>query len=208
MVKLLRTVAEYAAPYAIIVTEVNFPYKYNLSYIEARHEANMAYHFALPPLVIDSFLRKDASILQQEAARIRQDLPFLNFLSSHDGIGLLSARDILSPSRFEALLETTEAHGGRISYKATTDRGSMPYELNITFYDAVNDPLHPRYGTRCQPFHGRLLDYAGEKGVPGIYIHDLLGSRNDVKAVEATGINRMINRERLSVEELSGTLRP
>ena len=206
MVKLLRTVAEYAAPYAIIVTEVNFPYKYNLSYIEARHEANMAYHFALPPLVIDSFLHKDASILQQETARIRQDLPFLNFLSSHDGIGLSSARDILPPSRFEALLETTEAHGGRISYKATTDHGSMPYELNITFYDAMNDPLHPDIERDVSRFMAACSIMLVEKGVPGIYIHSLLGSRNDVKAVEATGINRMINRERLWAEELSGDL--
>ena len=55
MVKLLRIVTEYVAPYAIIVAEVNFPYKDNVSYVKTRHEATMAYHFSLPPLVIDSF---------------------------------------------------------------------------------------------------------------------------------------------------------
>ncbi len=201
MVKLLRTVAEHVAPYAIIVTEVNFPYTDNLSYVEARHEANMAYHFALPPLVIDGFIHKDTSILQKETARIRQDLLFLNILSSHDGIGLLSAREILPQSRFEALLEMTKAHGGRISYKAT-DHGSTPYELNITYYDAINDPLHPDTKADVRRFIAACSILLADKGVPGIYIHCLLGSRNDVKGVEATGTNRMINRERLSADEL------
>jgi len=205
MVKLLRTVAEHVAPYAVIVTEVNFPYTDNLSYIEARHEANMAYHFALPPLAIDSFIHKDTSILQEETARIRQDLLFMNILSSHDGIGLLSAREILPRSRFDALLEMTVAHGGRISYKAT-DHGSMPYELNITYYDAINSPLHPDTKIDVKRFMAACSLMLVDKGVPGIYIHCLLGSRNDVNGVEATGINRMINRERLSAEELSHDL--
>ena len=66
MVRLLRTIAEYVAPYAILVAEVNFPYEENLSYIRSRHEATMAYHFALPPLVIDSFIHKETTILQEE----------------------------------------------------------------------------------------------------------------------------------------------
>ena len=36
------------------------------------------------------------------------------------------------------------------------------------------------------------------KGVPGIYIHSLLGSRNYYRGVEDSGIKRMINRETLS----------
>lgn len=76
IVKLLRTVMEYAAPYAILVAEVNFPYKENISYVEARHEASLAYHFSLPPIVIDAFIHEDTSILQKETARIREDLLF------------------------------------------------------------------------------------------------------------------------------------
>jgi len=201
MVKLLRTITEYIAPYAIIVTEVNFPYKDNVSYIEARHEAIMAYHFALPPLVTDSFIHEDTSFLQEETTRIRQDLPFLNFLSSHDGIGLLTARKILPRSRFETLLETTEAHGGRISYKAT-DQGSVPYELNITYYDAINDPSHPDPEADVRRFMAASSIMLADKGVPGIYIHCLLGSRNDLKGVKETGINRMINRGKVVADEL------
>jgi len=45
-----------------------------------------------------------------------------------------------------------------------------------------------------------------DKGVPGIYIHCLLGSRNYLEGVKKTAINRMINREKLSAEEVSKDL--
>ena len=202
IVKFLRTIAEYAAPYTIILTEVNFPFKDNVSYLEARHEANMAYHFALPPLVIDSFNYSDTSLLQTETARIRRDLVFMNFLTTHDGIGLLSAKELLPPYRFKKLLETIKTHGGEISYRSI-NRSHTPYELNTTSYDAINDPYRPdtekdvkRYLAACAVI---LLD----KGIPGIYIHCLLGSRNNLKGLAETGEKRMINRERLSFEALS-----
>jgi glycosidase len=201
MVKLFRTVAEYVAPYAVILTEVNFPYEDNISYLEARHEANMAYHFSLPPLVIDGFASKDTSYLQEETNRIRQDLVFFNFLASHDGIGLLAAKGILPPPRFQELLGITIEHGGLISYKAGQE-GKVPYELNITFYDAINDPSHPDQEIDVRRFMAANSIMLADKGVPGIYIHCLLGSRNFLQGVKDTGTNRMINREKLSEEGL------
>lgn len=206
IVKFLRTVAEYVAPYAVILTEVNFPYNDNVSYIEARHEANLAYHFALPPLVIDGFNYKDTAILQAETARIRRDLLFMNFLTSHDGIGLLSAKNLLPSSRFKMLLETIKAHGGEISYKATNDASRSPYELNTTAYDAINDPRLPSREKDIKRYVAACAVALSDKGIPGIYIHCLLGSRNNLKGVEKTGEKRMINRERLSLEALSRDL--
>ena len=201
MVQLLKSVAEYIAPYSIMVTEVNFPFKDNVSYLEARHEADMAYHFSLPPLIIDGFARKDASILQKETKRIRQDLLFFNFFASHDGIGLLGAKKILPPPRLEGLLKTTTGHGGLISYKAT-EQGQAPYELNITCYDAVNNRSNPDQEVDIRRFMAANSIVLAEKGVPGIYIHCLLGSRNYMEGVQETGINRMINREQFAAEDL------
>ncbi|EFK08872.1 alpha amylase, catalytic domain protein [delta proteobacterium NaphS2] len=206
IVKLLRIVAEYVAPYAVILTEVNFPYNDNVSYLEARHEANLAYHFALPPLVIDSFHYRDTTILQEETARIRRDLLFMNFLTSHDGIGLLSAKEVLPPFRFKSLLETIEAHGGEISYKAANDASRSPYELNTTAYDAINDPFRPDREKDVKRYLAACAVALCDKGIPGIYIHCLLGSRNNLKGVDETGEKRMINRERLSFEALSRDL--
>ncbi len=205
IVKFLRTVAEYAAPYAIILTEVNFPFSDNVSYLEARHEANMAYHFALPPLVIDSFNYKDTSILRTETAHIRQDLVFMNFLTTHDGIGLLSAKELLPSHRFKKLIETIKTHGGEISYRSVNE-SHTPYELNTTSYDAINDPHLPDMEKDIKRYLAACAIVLLDKGVPGIYIHCLLGSRNNLKGLEETGVKRMINRERLNFKALSREL--
>ena len=44
------------------------------------------------------------------------------------------------------------------------------------------------------------------QGVPGIYIHSLLGSRNDYYGKEISGIPRRINREQLDYETLTEQL--
>jgi glycosidase len=205
IVRLLRAILEYAAPYAVIVTEVNFPYKDNVSYFGEGHEANMVYKFSLPPLVMDAFARKDTSYLRKVKKRLREDLLFFNFLASHDGIALLAAQEILEEKDFENLLEITKSHGGFISYRAT-DGGNVPYELNISYFDAINDPNRlndPLAGKRFIASQAIMLAL---KGIPGIYVHSLLGSRNYYQGLKDTGMKRTINRETLREEDLQASL--
>lgn len=206
IVKLIRTILECVAPYAVILTEANFPYKDNVAYFGEGHEANMVYNFALPPLVIDAFIRKNTSCLQVETRKIRQNLMFFNFLASHDGIGLLSAKQILPQKNFEDLLRTTLEHQGRISYKTSLSEGRKPYELNISYFDAINDPEHPVSATDVKRFVASQAILLADKGIPGIYFHSLLGSRNFLDGVKETGINRMINREKLHEDDLNAAL--
>ena len=77
-----------------------------------------------------------------------------------------------------------------------------PYEFNITYLDALKEP-----GIADDPFHiPRFLASQAVAlalpGVPAIYIHSLLGSRNWIAGVEATGQARTINREKLSADDL------
>lgn len=69
IVRLFRSVLEYVAPYALILTEANFPYKENISYFGEGHEANMVYKFSLPPLVMDAFARKDTPYIKSVTER-------------------------------------------------------------------------------------------------------------------------------------------
>ena len=43
-------------------------------------------------------------------------------------------------------------------------------------------------------------------GVPGIYIHSLLGSSNDIEGLASLGYNRAINREKLDFDKLVAAL--
>ncbi|MCA9889381.1 MAG: sugar phosphorylase, partial [Anaerolineae bacterium] len=43
-------------------------------------------------------------------------------------------------------------------------------------------------------------------GVPAIYIHSLLGSRNDIAGMESSGVNRRINRAKLAYTDVQAEL--
>jgi glucosylglycerate phosphorylase len=205
IVRLLRGVLDYAAPYAGILTEANFPDKDNLAYLGKGHQADMVYNFSLPPLVIDAFARGDMTSIMEETNNTPQDVLFFDFLASHDGIGLLSAKTNLKQADFLNLIQLIKDHEGLISYKAT-ERGRAPYELNISYFDAICDPQGPGGPAAVKKFMASQAVMLFLKGIPGIYIHSLLGSRNDHRAVEKTGIKRMINRGRIREKELEKAL--
>jgi hypothetical protein len=194
------------APYALILTEANFPYKENIAYFGERHEAQMVYRFSLPPLVVDAFSRRDTSYIKKITNRKRQDLLFFDFLASHDGIALLAAREILSEEAFEGLLKLTTLHGGLVSSRST-ETGEQPYELNLSYFDAINDPNAPDDPFRVERFMASQAIMLTLKGVPGVYVHSLLGSQNNLSGVEETGISRMINREKLQAGRLDASLK-
>lgn len=199
IVRLFRSILQYVAPYALILAEANFPYKDNISYLGEGDEAHMVYQFSLPPLVLDAFARKNASHINELTERTRQDLLFFDFLASHDGIGLPGARGILDDGELENLRRITTAHNGLISYE-TKDGEKVPYELNITYFDAINDPARPDDPYAVKRFIASQAVMLVLKGVPGIYIHSLLGTGNDRQGAKETGIKRMINRRNLSLE--------
>jgi sucrose phosphorylase len=101
--------------------------------------------------------------------------------------------------------------GGLISYKATTE-GEIPYEMNINYLSAVADPALPAE-QRARMFLASQAVMLTLAGVPGIYVHSLIGSENWTEGVALTGHNRSINRRKLDyatlVDELldEGSLR-
>jgi glycosidase len=205
IVRLLRSIMEYVAPYALILTEANFPYKDNIAYFGEKHEANMVYRFSLPPLVVDAFARKDTTYIKKVTNRKRKGLLFFDFLASHDGIGLLAGKEILKKADFDNLLRIAKAHGGLVSYKSLNG-DKEPYELNISYFDIINDPRVPNDPQAVKRFMAAQAIMLSLKGVPGIYIHSLLGSRNYYKGMEESGVKRMINREKLAEETVDAAL--
>ena len=144
IIQLMRAVLDKVAPEVLLITETNVPHAENLSYFgDGTNETQLVYNFALPPLVLHSLLTGSAAALNRWTASLR--LPsdraaFFNFLASHDGIGLNPARGLLSEAQVEALVSAAIAHGGLVSYKHNADGTRSPYELNITYFDALSDP--------------------------------------------------------------------
>ncbi len=212
ILKLLRDIISLVAPHVALVTETNVPHEENVVYFgNGRDEAHMIYNFALPPLVLHTFYRGDARILSAwaESLTVPSDTTtFFNFLDSHDGIGLLGAKNILSPEDLERLCRRVEIHGGLISYKTAEDGRAVPYELNITWYSALNkkqkgDPLR----IQIRRFIASRAIALVLRGVPGIYLHSLFGSHNDHTAVEAARENRIINRAIVECRSIMRSMR-
>ncbi|MDQ6919420.1 MAG: alpha-amylase family glycosyl hydrolase, partial [Candidatus Dormibacteraeota bacterium] len=134
VVKLFRDVLDEVAPRVEIVTETNVPQRDNLSYFgDGRDEAQMVYQFPLAPLVLDAFTHGDTTRLTAWAGSLgppSERTAFFNFLASHDGIGVVPARDLLSEAEIGGLARRVLAHGGQVSDKANPDGSVSPYELN------------------------------------------------------------------------------
>ena len=206
MVKLFRAVLDAVAPHVMLIAETNVPHEENISYFgEAGDEAQMVYNFSLPPLLLHCFTTGDVRPLSRWAETL--DLPhprtaFFNFTASHDGIGVRPLEGIVSQEAIEHLMQVVKTNGGNVSYKQNPDGSQSPYELNITYVDALcgnrggGDDLHARRFLASQAIALVL------PGVPAIYIHSLLGSRNWSTGVRSTGRARSINREKLDAFQL------
>jgi glycosidase len=210
-IQLMRAVLDLAAPWVLLITETNVPHQDNLSYFgDGVNEAQLVYNFALPPLVLHSLRTGRATELAAWAAGLQlpsNRVTFFNFLASHDGIGLNPARGLISPADIDALVEQTLKHGGLISYKHNPDGTRSPYEMNISYFDALSDPAGEeplaRSVDRFMAVQAIMLSLAG---MPGIYFHSLFGSRGWPEGVALTGRSRTINRQKFQRAELEQEL--
>lgn len=209
IIQLIRDVLDEVYPGTIIITETNVPHKDNISYFgNGYNEAHMVYQFPLPPLTLYSFLSGNAKYLTKWAQSLEptsNKTTFFNFLASHDGIGVRPAEGILSEQQIEWLCEKVKEHQGFVSYKDNGDGTQSPYELNINYLDALSHPDDAQE-LKVKRFIAAQSILFSMIGVPGIYIHSLLGSQNDHEGVKETGRYRSINREKLCRNQLEEQL--
>jgi len=206
-IKLFRDVLDAVAPHVALITETNVPHKENIRYFGNGHdEAQMVYNFALPPLVLHTFQNGNARKLTEWAdslEKISDTATYFNFLDSHDGIGVMAVKNILTPEEIDLMALRTVEHGGFISYKAEGDGNEVPYELNITWYSAINrDDSNDTRELKIKRYLASRAIALVVMGVPGIYLHGLLGSKNDAEAVLEEGQTRSINRTSIRKKEL------
>ena len=208
LIQLMREVLHEVAPEVIIITETNVPHDENISYFGCgEDEAQMVYNFALPPLIAHSILQENTAVLTQWAQTLTlpsDKVCFFNFSASHDGCGLRPVSGFLSDADLDALVQNTISNGGLVSYRDTTD-GKKPYELNCSYIDILSHPDDNKSlrAKRMLLAQGLVL---AMPGIPGIYFHSLVGSRNDHEGVKLSGINRTINREKFNYDYLVNLL--
>jgi sucrose phosphorylase len=208
-VRLLRTLIESAEEHAIIITETNIPNTQNLTYFGNANEAHGIYNFSLPPLLLNTLLTGNCLYLKRWLMSMppaQDGTMYFNFIASHDGIGLRPAEGLLSETELDNLVQTVQNFGGKISWRTSDTGEQKAYEMNISLYDALQGTVKGKDQWNFERFICAHAIMFALEGIPGIYIHSLLGTQNDYQKLANTHHNRSINRRRWHVTALEEAL--
>ena len=210
IVKLLRLISNLLNVETIIITETNLPEKENLSYFGKNDEANWIYNFSLPPLLIHAFLFENSSYLNKWSKKLpnaKFQNSYLNFIASHDGIGMRPTEGILNERSLNNFLKRLKKNGSKFSYRKIQNKSKKVYEANITVFDALKksdtDPNGKFFLERYIAAHAIMISF---EGIPAIYFNSLFGKSNDEAKYVITGNNRDINRYKWSYENITKKL--
>ena len=210
IVKLLRLISNLLNVETIIITETNLPEKENLSYFGKNDEANWIYNFSLPPLLIHAFLFENSSYLNKWSKKLpnaKFQNSYLNFIASHDGIGMRPTEGILNKRSLNNFLKRLKKNGSKFSYRKVQNKSRKVYEANITVFDALKksdtDPNGKFFLERYIAAHAIMISF---EGIPAVYFNSLFGKANDEAKYVITGNNRDINRYKWSYENITKKL--
>ena len=214
LIKLLRALIEHRDPRAMVITETNVPNRENLTYFGNSNEAHAIYNFSLPPLLVHALVTGEARHLKtwmMSMPPAQLGTAFLNFIASHDGIGLRPTEGLLSDDEIISFIETMKSFGGLVTTRRLADGSGAtiekPYEINISLFDALKGTVEggpdDHQVDRFLAAHTIMLAL---EGIPAIYIHSFLGTQNDDDKVARTGHNRSINRKQWDYDEINRLL--
>ena len=210
IVKLLRVITNLLKIQTVIITETNLPEKENLSYFGRNDEANWIYNFSLPPLLIHAFLFENSSYLikwSKSLPNAKLGNSYLNFIASHDGIGMRPTEGILNKKSLNSFLKRLKKNGSKFSYRKVQNKSKKVYEANITVFDALKksdfDPDEKFSLQRYIAAHAIMISF---EGIPAVYFNSLFGKSNDEAKYVITGNNRDVNRYKWSYKNITKKL--
>ena len=210
LIKILRLLIEHHTPKCVVITETNVPNRENLTYFGNANEAHVIYNFSLPPLLINTLVTGNCRHLKtwlMSMPPAQMGTTYLNFIASHDGVGLRPTDGLLTEEEKLRLINTMESFGGKVSYRRTPDGQDQPYEMNVALFDALKGTAEK--GADHWQLHRFICAHTvmlALEGIPAFYIHSLLGTENDHERFENTGRLRSINRGQWNLDKLETDL--
>ena len=189
---LLNEVRAEAAKYQVeLLPEIHEHYSIQMKI--ADHDY-FVYDFALPMVVLFSLYSGKANRL----ANWLKMSPMKQFttLDTHDGIGVVDARDLLTDEELDYTSEQLYKVGANVKrvYSSEKYNNLDIYQINSTYYSALgNDDSSYLLSRILQCF---------APGIPQIYYVGLLAGENDIELLEATKEGRNINRHYYTLEEI------
>jgi len=121
-------------------------------------------------------------------------------LDTHDGIGVVDVKDLLTDDEIETTKEYLFSRGANVKpiYNTMAYNNLDVYQLNCTYYSALGNNDDAYLLARAIQFFS--------PGIPQVYYVGLLAGENDIDLLEKTKVGRNINRHYYSLEEAEANL--
>ena len=211
IIKFIRLVCDLLKTECIIITETNLPEKENLSYFGNNDEADWIYNFSLAPILVYSLLFEDSNKITKWSKNFpiaKLNNNYLNFIASHDGIGMRPIEGILSTNTQKKFLSRLKKNGGEFSYRKVQGVKKKVYEANITLFNAFKCSDFDKSGIfgfeRYMAAHTIMISF---DGIPAIYFNSMFGNSNDNSKYIISGNKRDLNRYRWNKDKIEDHLK-
>jgi sucrose phosphorylase len=152
------------------------------------------YDFALPMLLLQAVYDGTARNLKHWLSVCPRHQ--FTTLDTHDGIGVVDVRDLMSDEELERTQENVYNRGANVKriYNTAKYQNLDVYQINCTYYSALGEDDEAYLLARAVQFF--------TPGIPQIYYVGALAGRNDIELVEKTKLGRNINRHDYGLEEI------
>lgn len=189
---LLSWIADVVKPYGVeVLPEIHEHYSIQQKIAERGY---WVYDFALPMLVLHALYSGNAERL----AHWLTICPRKQFttLDTHDGIGVVDAKDLLSQQEIEETQEALYQKGANVKkvYSSAEYQNLDVYQINCTYYSALGNDDQAYLLARAIQFFA--------PGIPQVYYVGLLAGENDIDLLERTKEGRSINRHSYTEKEI------
>lgn len=178
-----------------VLPEVHEHYSYQLKLAEKGY---WCYDFALPLLVLNALYHHTNKKLAEWLSICPHKQ--ITTLDTHDGIGIVDARDLLDPEDTKRTIEGLYQKGSNVKriYSGPEYKNLDIYQVNCTYYSALerNDDSY---------LTGRTIQFFAP-GIPQVYYVGLLAGENDIDLVEKTQSGRNINRHNYDLNEIHAAM--
>lgn len=195
--ELLRDIEEIIRPYGVLILpEVHEHYSIQLGIAK---QGFWIYDFALPMLTLHALYSGDGQYLKHwlEMSPKHQ----FTTLDTHDGIGVVDAKDLMPDEQIEFTKEKMFAEGANVKkiYNTAAYSNLDIYQINTTYYSALgnNDAAY---------LLARAIQFFAP-GIPQVYYVGMLAGANDISLMESTKNGRDINRHYYTQEEVADNLK-
>jgi len=185
------------APYGVtVLPEIHEHYSIQLKIADQDY---YVYDFALPMLVLHALFSGKVNRLVHwlEICPRKQ----FTTLDTHDGIGVVDVKDLMSDEEAEMTRESLYSQGANVKkiYSTEAYNNLDIYQINCTYYSALgNDDQAYLLARAIQCF---------APGIPQIYYVGLLAGVNDIELLEKTKEGRNINRHYYTQDEVDAEVK-